>query len=108
MANDPQQTIEAQSFRHQHIFRLLAGFAAIITLITSNSTTGYDMPLVILLTVLLFYTLLAHLLIRAVSRDVIKRQFWLAYIDAFMIGVVVAYIGFDLLPTILFIWGLMP
>ena len=103
MTTEAQSAQEKLSFRHQHLFRLLAGFAAIATVITSSLTSGYTLELVVFLPILLFYTLLGHLLIRAASKDQINRLQWLAYCDAFVIGTVIAFIDFDLLPTLLFV-----
>ena len=89
--------------KHQRLFRMLAGLAAVATLISASLPNAYDTPLLIFLSIILLYSLVAHVLIQRIGLTKIKQLMILSRLDAVAIGALIAWIGFDPLPTLLFL-----
>ena len=103
MATETQEQFDKQSYRHQHLFRLLTGFAAIAAVISHYWPEKHEPVIILFASLLLVYTLAAHLLINTINKHPVQQLSWVSYLDGFVVGAVVAFIEFDTLPSLLFV-----
>ncbi len=87
---------------YQLLFRWLAGFAALATVLSGNNSSNVEQSLFIVLPIMLGYLLLAHLFVRFTRLTKLIQKRILARADALMLGFLVAWIHFDPLPSLLF------
>ncbi len=87
---------------YQLLFRMLAGFAAIATVLSTNLSSDNEQSLFIVLPIMLGYLLFAHLFVSLTRLSKATHKLILARSDALMLGFLIAWIHFDPLPSLLF------
>lgn len=97
----PQQP-PTKDFPYQDVFRLLIIFAGCASIIFSHYPTGFDFITLGVIAALATYLLVVRLLVHASGekRQAVNRFF--SYPDAAIVGALIAFLDFSLLPLVLF------
>ncbi len=88
---------------YQFLFRLLAGFAAIATVLSTAYDDNPEKTLFVCLPVILAYLLCGQIFIRFTRLKRSTKYLILSRMDSVALGGLIAWINFDPLPSLLFI-----
>lgn len=99
-----RQTHKDNQSLYHYYFRALLSFAGVGTLATTLQWSDLNLMTLVMMGVLLVFTLVSYYYSQRLSpENLAKYSPWFGYVDAALIGVVLSFTNFNLLPCILFL-----